>query len=357
LRTDLSLPEDELSEEQKAWKILFNTLDKSLEDMLGLEKKEEIDNMLQEMDNLKTIQKALELKMKRHGVKDNGRLILYIFLIVGFLLSWVLTGSFLWGVVLGLLAALIGLIIGASIFESSYSQSYLASYLDKLARWTGSASLRKSANNMRSKSYGLDELEKIDNDSDRIVVLHKKLNDLFNKQHAYMAVPFSEEATYRKNSDALHEKMLSPEKTNEEHIKTAQMIISIADKIIEISITPLRKVNDEIQQILVELDKEIKKATGEQKRARLSKWFDATNDFYLNRRIMANYTISSVEWDKKIPESVIKHNGDINAKMSSNFAVEMQKSSHQAKVAGEKDEKLNETRKKLADEAFGILAA
>ena len=113
--------------------------------------------------------------------------------------------------------------------------------------------------------------------------------------------------------------------------------------------------NDEIQQILVELDKEIKKVKSEQKKIKLSKWFDATNDFYLNRRILANYTISNVEWDRKIPEAVIKNGGDITVKMSNDLVTEMQKSTQQAKEAGEKGEKLNETRKKLTNEVFGIL--
>jgi Rad3-related DNA helicase len=208
---------------------------------------------------------------------------------------------------------------------------------------------------MFSKGIGLDELEKADNDPSRIVDFHKKLNDLFDKQAAYMSLPHSEEVEYRKNSDALHEEMLNPDKTNEEHIKTANVIINLADKIRELSIDPLRKVNDEIKQTLVELDKEIKKVKGEQKKAKLVKWFDAINDYYLNRKILANYTISSVEWDRKIPESVIKNSGDITVKMSSDIAVEMAKSTAQVKEAGDKGEKLNEKRKKLANEVFGIL--
>lgn len=208
---------------------------------------------------------------------------------------------------------------------------------------------------MFSKGIGLDELEKADSDPGRIADLHKKLNELFDKQSAYMSLPHSEEVEYKKNSDALHEEMLNPDKTNEEHVKTANVIISLADKITELSISPLRKVNDEIQQVLVELDKEIKKVKGEQKKAKLSKWFDATNDYYLNRRILSNYTISSVEWDRKIPEAVIKNGGDITVPMSNGLAVEMQKSTEQAKEAGEKGEKLNEIRKKLSNDVFGIL--
>lgn len=354
-RTDLSLPKDELSEEQKVWKILYQTLDKQMGDMLGVEKKAETDHLEGEIENLNLIKKGLELKMKKDGGKDNGRAIFYIFLIGGFFLSWILIGSFWWALILGFISSVIGLIIGASIFESTYSQSYLGRYLDKLGRFTGSASLKKAANNMISKSVGLDELEKVDNDPGRITDLHKKLNDLFDKQSAYMSLPHSEDVEYKKNSDALHDEMLNPDKTNEEHIKTANIIINLADKITELSINPLRKVNDEIQQTLVELDKEIKKVKGEQKKAKLIEWFDATNDYYLNRRILSNYTISSVEWDRKIPENVIKHNGDIKAEMSSDMVVEMQKSTAQVKDAGDKGEKLNETRKKLANEVFGIL--
>ncbi len=356
LRTDLSLPEDELSEEQKVWKILYNTLDQQLGKMLGEDEKAKVDSLIQDMDNLTTVKKALELKMKRQGSnKDHGQLIFYTFLIVGFLLSWILTGSFLWAVVIGLFSAFLGLLIGATILESGDSQLRLGRYLDKLANLIGSKTLKKSASDMFSKGIGLDELEKADNDPSRIVDFHKKLNDLFDKQVAYMSLPHSEEVEYRKSSDALHEEMLNPDKTNEEHIKTANVIINLADKIRELSIDPLRKVNDEIQQTLVELDKEIKKVKGEQKKAKLVKWFDSINDYYLNRKILANYTISSVEWDRKIPEFVIKNSGDITVKMSSDIAVEMAKSTAQVKEAGDKGEKLNEKRKKLANEVFGIL--
>lgn len=356
LRTDLSLPEDELSEEQKVWKILYNTLDQQLGKMLGADEKAKIDSLFQDIDNLTTVQKALELKMKRQGnKKDHGQLIFYTFLLVGFFLSWVLSGSFLWAVVIGLFSAFVGLLIGVTILESGDSQLRLGRYLDKLANLTGSKTLKKSASNLFSKGIGLDELEKVDNDPSRIVDLHKKLNELFDKQSTYMSLPHSEDVEYRKNSDALHEEMLNPDKTIEEHIKTANVIINLANKITELSIDPLRKVNDEIQQTLVELDKEIKKVKSEQKKTKLVKWFDATNDYYLNRKILSNYTISSVEWDRKIPESVIKNNGDITVKMSSDITVEMAKSTAQVKEAGDKGEKLNETRKNLAKEIFGIL--
>jgi hypothetical protein len=46
LRTDLSLPEDELTEEQKVWKMLYGTFDKSLEDMLSVEEKTKIDDLV-----------------------------------------------------------------------------------------------------------------------------------------------------------------------------------------------------------------------------------------------------------------------------------------------------------------------
>ncbi len=355
LRTDLSLPEDELSDEQKVWKIIYTTLDENLEKMLGTKEKMNVDHLVQEMENLTTIQKALELKIKRHGDKDKGRFIFYLFLIAGFLLSWIFTNSFWWAVVLGLLAALIGLFIGSSIFESGYSQGRLGRYLLTLAKFTGSSALNRSGNQMLSKSVGLDELEKIDNDPNIIADLHKKLNELFDKQYAYMSLPHSKDVQYREKSDALHDEMLNPDKTNEEHIQTANIILKLADKITELSIGPLRKVNDEIQQTLAELNKEVKKVKGEQKKTKLMKWFNATNNLYLNRRVMANYTISSVEWDRKIPESIIKHNGDITVKMSSDLAVEMQRSTQMAKEAGDKDEKINNIRKKVANEIFGIL--
>jgi hypothetical protein len=354
LRTNLKLPEDELSGEQKAWKIMYLSFDKQLEEMLGTEKKLEVDNLSHEVENLGEVQKALQLKIKRHGEKDNGILIFWVFLISGFLLSLLLTNNLFLAIVLGLCSSFVGLLVGATLFEMGSSQLMLGRFLNNVANFMGSKTLKKSASLIFSKGIGLNELEKEDIDPKKISDLNKQLNDLFDKQSFYMGVTHDENVGYTKKINTLHEEMLDPSKTNEEHMRIANQIIIVVDKIAELSIAPLRKVNDEIQQVLLEIDKEIKQVTGEQKRLKLSKWFKATKDFSVNRRTLANFTISSVEWDKYIPGKIIEDKGDITVPASSELVIEMQKSSAQAKDAGSKDEKINTLRKKLSNEIFGI---
>ena len=60
-KTRLDANEDLLTDEQLAWKIWYSTLDKQLEEMLGAEKKSEIDKTMNDMDILTLYGKLLEV--------------------------------------------------------------------------------------------------------------------------------------------------------------------------------------------------------------------------------------------------------------------------------------------------------
>jgi hypothetical protein len=133
---------------------------------------------------------------------------------------------------------------------------------------------------------------------------------------------------------------------------------------------PLRKLNDDLQKQLLEIKKQLNKMNAlieEDKVKKLiesrpeiieavtefNKWYEATKEVCLVRRIQANYVISQERWDSEIPNAVIEHKGDINFEMPKTFAEEMIQVTAVAKKVLEEDQKLDAERKLLSEKILG----
>jgi hypothetical protein len=124
------------------------------------------------------------------------------------------------------------------------------------------------------------------------------------------------------------------------HIQFAKEVLNLVSMHKEKLGDPLRKLNDDLQKQLLEIKKQLNKMNAlieEDKVKKLiesrpeiieavtefNKWYEATKEVCLVRRIQANYVISQERWDSEIPNAVIEHKGDINFEMPKTFAEEM----------------------------------
>jgi hypothetical protein len=121
-KTDLSQKDDDLTDKQQVWKSVYYQLDAQLQEVLRVEQKTEVDMLEGKLESLSRLEKALELKLKKTGPKDHGKLVFYLFLIGGFILSWILTASFYLSLLVAAALSIVALLIGTPIMQSFFQQ-------------------------------------------------------------------------------------------------------------------------------------------------------------------------------------------------------------------------------------------
>jgi hypothetical protein len=141
---------------------------------------------------------------------------------------------------------------------------------------------------------------------EKFIALARETNNLFNKQLEYFEIHFKD-SEYRKKEETYGKLMISKEKTKEERLKYAELILQLSKNYREQLVSPLSNLNEELQVKIHELEHPDMKSLMDLDSAQeIKELYFIFRELYFNNIPIVNRIINGSEWDEMLPKSVIE---------------------------------------------------
>jgi hypothetical protein len=152
--------EENLTDEQKIWKLVYQEFDVALGRLVSPEIKANIDNIEKKSRDLIELKKYLEEKLRRDGDDSTrGKITLLLFLIAGGIFAWISyseIGTTMYGTLIGFLLGLVYLVV---IANNSWAGGVVGIYLNKIGKLLGSSALERLALKIADRAWEIKNKE------------------------------------------------------------------------------------------------------------------------------------------------------------------------------------------------------
>jgi len=182
------------------------------------------------------------------------------------------------------------------------------------------ADKKREIDPLRDNSY---RIRKFQEAIKLLATVGPRIEQLFLQQFDTLAFHGDQKGNeYRVREAKFSSLMLDKTLPDEKHKEYAHAVIEFADKYTNGPITTLKKVNDEIQDGLVQCEKALSVVPEQTDQdfipifENLKRWLSLSKELHLSRVMATNSIIMQVEFDKKLPTLVIENNGRADLRLS-----------------------------------------
>jgi hypothetical protein len=191
---------------------------------------------------------------------------------------------------------------------------------------------------------------------EKFITVAREINVLFDKQLEYFEIHFKD-SEYRKKEETYGKLMISKEKTKEERLKYAELILQLSKNYREQLVSPLSNLNEVLQVKIHELEHPDMKSLMDLDSAQeIKELYFIFRELYFNNIPIVNRIINGSEWDEMLPKSVIEDKDGEERQWPKTLIEYMAESTMLSTQAITKIPELDKKRKKLSEGVDLIIA-